>query len=79
MTVLPMGPRALLVDVGSVEDVRRLYAEVQRRRADGNFDLVDVVPAARTVLLQFAANVGSLADEVVRGATATPPWAGTRA
>jgi KipI family sensor histidine kinase inhibitor len=74
MNVLPMGPRALLVDVGSVEDVRRLYAEVQRRRADGQLvDLVDVVPAARTVLLQFARNVGSLADDVVTWELPTTP------
>lgn len=80
MNVLPMGPRALLVDVGSVEDVRRLYAEVQRRRANGELvDLVDVVPAARTVLLQFAANVGSLADEVVTWELpTTPPRTGKR-
>ena len=74
MNVLPMGPRALLVDVGSVEDVRRLYAEVRRRRADGQLvDLVDVVPAARTVLLQFATNVGSLADDVVTWELPTTP------
>jgi KipI family sensor histidine kinase inhibitor len=65
VNVLPMGPRALLVDVGNVEDVRRLYAEVQRRRADGQLaDLVDVVPAARTVLLQFVTRVAILANEV---------------
>ena len=74
MNVLPMGPRALLVDVGSVEDVRRLYAEVQRRRSDGQLvDLVDVVPAARTVLLQFARNVGSFADDVVTWELPTTP------
>jgi KipI family sensor histidine kinase inhibitor len=63
--VLPMGPRALLVDVGNLGDVRRLYEEVQRRRAAGDMpDLVEAVPAARTVLLQFAADVRTLADEL---------------
>jgi KipI family sensor histidine kinase inhibitor len=60
-----MGPRALLVDVGNLGDVRRLYEEVQRCRAAGGMpDLVEAVPAARTVLLQFAADVGTLADEL---------------
>jgi KipI family sensor histidine kinase inhibitor len=62
--VLPVGPRALLVEVDDLQQVRRLYDEVSRRRATGALDLVEVVPAARTVLLQFASNVGALADEL---------------
>jgi KipI family sensor histidine kinase inhibitor len=52
MRILPAGPRALLVELDGQQDARRFYAEVQRRRRAGwQPSLQDVVPAARTVLL----------------------------
>ncbi|MGH9054457.1 MAG: 5-oxoprolinase subunit B family protein [Acidimicrobiales bacterium] len=47
-----MGPRALLVELDDGQAVLDLYAEIQRKRETGwPGALADVVPAARTVLL----------------------------
>ncbi|MGH9114383.1 MAG: 5-oxoprolinase subunit B family protein [Acidimicrobiales bacterium] len=52
MKFLPVGPRALLVELDGGQAVLDLYEEIQRRRESGwPGALVDVVPAARTVLL----------------------------
>jgi KipI family sensor histidine kinase inhibitor len=49
---LPAGPHALLIEVASLAEARALHAEIERRRAAGWApSLTDVVPAARTVLL----------------------------
>jgi KipI family sensor histidine kinase inhibitor len=49
---LPAGPEALLVEVAGLEEVAALQAEVQRRRRAGwSPALVDVIPGARTLLL----------------------------
>jgi KipI family sensor histidine kinase inhibitor len=48
----PAGPAALLVEVDSLDQARALHAEIGRRRAGGWApSLLDVVPGARTVLL----------------------------
>ncbi|MEV8537212.1 allophanate hydrolase subunit 1 [Streptomyces sp. NPDC051211] len=52
--VLPVGAEALLLEVDSAAEVAALHAEVLRRRAAGEpglGDVRDVVPAARTVLV----------------------------
>jgi KipI family sensor histidine kinase inhibitor len=48
MRLLPSGSTALLVELDSLEDVLALYAALAEDTPDG---VVDVVPAARTVLL----------------------------
>jgi KipI family sensor histidine kinase inhibitor len=48
MRVLPSGSTALLVELDDLDDVLALYAALAEQRPDG---VVDVVPAARTVLL----------------------------
>ena len=48
MRVLPCGTRALLVELDDLDAVLGLYAALQEDRPDG---VVDVVPAARTVLV----------------------------
>ena len=48
MRVLPSGSTALLVEVDTLQDVLALYAALVEERPDG---VVDIVPAARTVLL----------------------------
>jgi len=48
MRVLPSGSTALLVELAGLEEVLDLYAALCAERPDG---LVDVVPAARTILL----------------------------
>jgi KipI family sensor histidine kinase inhibitor len=48
MRVLPSGTTALLVELDSLEEVLALHATLVERRLEG---IVDIVPAARTVLL----------------------------
>jgi KipI family sensor histidine kinase inhibitor len=69
--VLPCGPGALLVEVGSTQEALRLYAAA---RASA-LDVTDIVPAARTVLFDGVADLrrleGWLADlDLADGATA---------
>jgi KipI family sensor histidine kinase inhibitor len=48
MRVLPSGSTALLVELDTLEDVLAVYAALVEERPDG---VVEVVPAARTILL----------------------------
>jgi KipI family sensor histidine kinase inhibitor len=65
--VLPAGAGALLVEVADVEEVLALHRRLAERRVEG---VVGLVPAARTVLVEFdptlvtAAEVRALLDEV---------------
>ncbi|MFE0242847.1 allophanate hydrolase subunit 1 [[Kitasatospora] papulosa] len=49
--VLEAGPRALLVELPSGEDAEAFHAELFRRRAAGELPVREIVPGARTVLL----------------------------
>ncbi|MDH2392803.1 5-oxoprolinase subunit PxpB [Streptomyces sp. HNM0663] len=52
MKVLPVGDRALLVELADAPEAQALHAELLRRRAAGSLPPVrEIVPAARTVLL----------------------------
>ncbi|MEU5704061.1 5-oxoprolinase subunit B family protein [Streptomyces aurantiacus] len=51
MRALPVGDRALLVEVSTDEEAQALHAELLRRRAEGSLAVREIVPAARTVLL----------------------------
>ncbi|CAM5674148.1 allophanate hydrolase [Streptomyces badius] len=52
LRVLPAGPHALLVELADGEHAEAFHAEVLRRRERGGLPAVrDIVPAARTVLL----------------------------
>ncbi|MFI6643044.1 5-oxoprolinase subunit PxpB [Streptomyces sp. NPDC050504] len=67
MTVraLPMGERALLVELDSGAEAQALHAELLRRRAAGTLPGVrEVVPAARTVLLDGIDDPGWFAAEL---------------
>ena len=50
MRLLPCGPTAVVIEVDSTDDAVQLGAWLRKRRPEG---LVDLVPAARTVLAQF--------------------------
>ncbi|MFE4669651.1 allophanate hydrolase subunit 1 [Streptomyces sp. NPDC056716] len=71
MRVLPVGSDALLVEVGSDEEAQSLHAELLRRRAEGALAVREIVPAARTVLLDGLADPSRLAAEL--SGTALPP------
>ncbi|MFF5432624.1 allophanate hydrolase subunit 1 [Streptomyces griseofuscus] len=51
MRALPVGQEALLIEVGSAEEAGALHTALLRRRAEGTLTVREIVPAARTVLL----------------------------
>ncbi len=51
MRVRSFGDRALLLECGGTAEVRAAYAEALRRREAGELACEDIVPAARTLLL----------------------------
>ncbi|MET8825488.1 allophanate hydrolase subunit 1 [Streptomyces sp. NPDC004610] len=71
MRALPVGTDALLVEVGSGEEAQALHAELVRRRAAGALAVREIVPAARTVLLDGLADPSRLAAEL--SGTDLPP------
>ncbi|MGP4009416.1 5-oxoprolinase subunit PxpB [Streptomyces sp. 4N124] len=71
MRVLPVGDGALLVEVASGDEAQALHAELLRRRAEGSLSVGEIVPAARTVLLDGLADPTRLAADLT--ATAVPP------
>lgn len=64
MRVLPVGEDALLVEVSTGDEARALHAELLRRRAEGSLPAGEIVPAARTVLLDGVTEPGRLAAEL---------------
>ncbi|TGN72982.1 allophanate hydrolase subunit 1 [Streptomyces bauhiniae] len=71
MRALPVGAHALLVEVASAEQARALHAELLRRRAAGTLSAREIVPAARTVLLDGVDDPARRAAELT--ATEPPP------
>jgi KipI family sensor histidine kinase inhibitor len=51
MRTVPVGDRGLLVELATGEEAQALHAELLRRRATGLLSVREIVPAARTVLL----------------------------
>jgi KipI family sensor histidine kinase inhibitor len=74
VVILPFGDRALLVEVASLDDVLALHARLAATRPAG---VVDLVPAARTVLVRVdpAALSVSAARAWLEGADAAPAMA----
>ncbi|WP_097273797.1 5-oxoprolinase subunit PxpB [Streptomyces sp. TLI_55] len=71
MRALPVGDAALLVEVSSGEEAQALHAELLRRRAEGSLAVREIVPAARTVLLDGLTDPARLATELA--AADVPP------
>jgi KipI family sensor histidine kinase inhibitor len=62
---LPVGATALLVELEGLEAVLALHAEIERRRAEGWApSLVDVIPSARTILLDGVSDRAAIAAEL---------------
>ncbi|MFE7982590.1 allophanate hydrolase subunit 1 [Streptomyces cellulosae] len=77
MRTLPVGTDALLVEVASGEDAQALLADLLRRRAEGFLTAREIVPAARTVLLDGLPEPARLAAELTsRPVPPVPPRAG---
>ncbi|MBC2905150.1 5-oxoprolinase subunit B family protein [Streptomyces cupreus] len=73
MRALRVGGDALLVEVSSGEQAQALHAELQRRRAEGSLSVREIVPAARTVLLDGVADPARLASELTASETPDAP------
>jgi len=61
---LPVGDQALLVELASDDEAQALHAELLRRRAAGTLTVREIVPAARTVLLDGLDEPSRLADRL---------------
>ncbi|OEJ31064.1 5-oxoprolinase subunit B family protein [Streptomyces subrutilus] len=67
MRTLVAGGQALLIEVGSAAEVAALHAELLRRRDAGELGPVrDLVPAARTVLLDGVRDPAGLGARIAR-------------
>ncbi|MEU3956833.1 5-oxoprolinase subunit PxpB [Streptomyces achromogenes] len=64
MRALPVGDDALLLEVSSGEEAQALHAVLLRRRAEGALTVREIVPAARTVLLDGLADPDRWAAEL---------------
>ncbi|OEU97111.1 allophanate hydrolase [Streptomyces oceani] len=65
VTVLPVGGHGLLVELPTAEAAEALHAELLRRRRTGTLPPVrEIVPGARTVLLEGLAEPRRLAEEL---------------
>ncbi|EHN74191.1 allophanate hydrolase subunit 2 [Streptomyces coelicoflavus ZG0656] len=77
MNVLRVGADALLVEVSSGEEAEALHAELSRRRAQGTLAAQEIVPGARTVLLDGLADPVRLSSELAAAEVPpAPPRAG---
>ncbi|MFD7550770.1 allophanate hydrolase subunit 1 [Streptomyces sp. NPDC059816] len=76
MRPLEVGERALLVEVDSGAEAQALHAELVRRRDAGTLRVREIVPAARTVLLDGLDDPRGLAAQLPTWA-APPPRANT--
>lgn len=73
--VLPAGPNGLLVELPTADAAEALHAELLRRRAAGSLPAVrEIVPGARTVLLDGLADPAHLAADLPHWSV--PPLAG---
>lgn len=65
MKTLPVGDRALLVELAGAQEAGAFHAELLRRRAAGTLPAIrEIVPAARTVLLDGIEEPGRFAREL---------------
>lgn len=66
MNILPVGPRALLVEFDDQQMVLSFYAEINRRRQTGwGPSITEVIPAARTLLLDGLEDPANVANELL--------------
>lgn len=77
MRALPVGDRALLVEVSTDGEAQALHADLVRRRAEGSLSVREIVPAARTVLLDGLDDPVRLAEQLAASQVPpVPPHAG---
>ncbi|WP_200208430.1 5-oxoprolinase subunit B family protein [Micromonospora coerulea] len=79
MRIRPVGAHALLLDCADLDEVQAWRAELWRRREAGELTAVEVVPAARTVLVDGVPDPVAVAARIARwtpGPTTTAAAAG---
>jgi KipI family sensor histidine kinase inhibitor len=76
MEIRPVGSRALLVVCADEAETRAWHAELWRRRDRGDLDAVDVVPGARTVLVDGLSDPDGTASRVAGWAPPPPAEVG---
>lgn len=72
MRTRPAGPRALLLECDTAGEVAAWHAELTRMRAAATLTATDLVPAARTLLLDGLDDPVAVADTLA-GRTPEPP------
>ncbi|GLX52319.1 allophanate hydrolase [Streptomyces hygroscopicus subsp. hygroscopicus] len=72
MRALPVGEDALLVEVASAEEAQALHAALLRRRAEGALTVREIVPAARSVLLDGLSDPARWMSELTASAGDLP-------
>jgi hypothetical protein len=72
MRTRPAGPRAVLLECADAAEVAAWHAELQRRRDSGALAATELVPAARTVLVDGVADPAALARILTRAADSRP-------
>lgn len=70
MQIRPAGRHALLLELADLDEAQRWYAELEARREAGDLRATDLVPGARTVLLDGLEDVAEVAFHL-RSWTAT--------
>ncbi|BCJ38973.1 allophanate hydrolase [Actinocatenispora thailandica] len=79
MRTRPAGPRAILLECADAAEVAAWHAELRRRLDSGALVATDLVPAARTVLVDGVADPAGLAESLatMSAGRAAPPEPGT--
>lgn len=71
-----VGRSAVLLEVGGHDEVAAWYAELTRRKDRGELTAVDIVPAARTVLIDGVTNPLEVAEKLTRAEQPARPEKG---
>jgi KipI family sensor histidine kinase inhibitor len=66
MRVLRAGPSGLLVEVDTSEEVAAWYRAILAYRSTGRFDAAEIVPGARTILLDGVGDLATTAAKLRR-------------
>lgn len=72
MRTRPAGPHAVLLECADAAEVAGWHAELRRRRDSGALAATELVPAARTVLVDGVADPAALAEILIRAADSFP-------
>lgn len=75
MLIRLAGRHALLLELADLDEAQRWYAELQARREAGDLRATDLVPGARTVLLDGLDDVAEVSDRLRTWTAAHDPRA----